>query len=649
MKEKTNSVKVGKRTGKKKHSRRGQRRRGRPRMSKIPLVKKGRRIRRLRKKERCEYDDEGDADFIDNCPVLGEMSKKNGKRSRKYTVDSDSDFMPSGSSDYNYTISEEEREQVREANQLHRDLKTSLRSSTSVKGIQQNGDQCEQSQVPGRKGKEKVKEIKPEVGRQVCGICLSEENKRRFRGTLNCCSHYFCFACIMEWSKVESRCPCCKQRFKTITKTGRSTAGVDLRSLVIPVPKRDQVYQPSEEEIRNFIDPYENVICTECHEGGDDGLMLLCDLCDSPAHTYCVGLGRQVPEGNWYCNGCRPVALGSSNSQAFVPLIGQSTPGREPFNGPSPLANMGEGLDPIIESSPRVLFTQGFGNLSSPRLYNGDLEVASPQSVAGAPTLSGRRQLHRRIQDMLSNNRMNLMASRSHGILAANMHGNLSNSQFCQDRETTVQNIRTQEMGASQPVLLEERLRVNDHPSSSLQDRGPFFSRTNPSRQQEVQGPAMERPVSLTLWPELTGTNLVPSYEQVHQCNNRSSVGFDVNLSPYRIREESQFYAAKEQLGPVVKSHLKRLSCDIELGPDTFTEIARSSIHTILGACGLEHNQSEVHNVPPPLVCIHGDKVAAGETSLMKGFCSSCFDSFVGDVVKRIMDTKLPRWLSLAL
>ena len=68
-----------------------------------------------------------------------------------------------------------------------------------------------------------------------------------------------------------------------------------------------QVYQPSEEEIRGFLDPYANVVCVECQQGGDDNLMLLCDLCDSPSHTYCVGLGREVPEGNWYCNGCRSI------------------------------------------------------------------------------------------------------------------------------------------------------------------------------------------------------------------------------------------------------------------------------------------------------------------------------------------------------
>lgn len=41
-----------------------------------------------------------------------------------------------------------------------------------------------------------------------------------------------------------------------------------------------------------------------CQEAGDEGVLLLCDGCDSAAHTYCVGLGLSVPRGDWFCNAC---------------------------------------------------------------------------------------------------------------------------------------------------------------------------------------------------------------------------------------------------------------------------------------------------------------------------------------------------------
>lgn len=165
-----------------------------------------------------------------------------GRRKRATViVNSDSDFVSSEPSDYEYTISEEEREQVREATAFCEKLKTNLRSSSSLKLTEEEKLVPLKGKRPGRKGKQKVVDLNIEIGKQVCGICLSEEGKKTVRGVLNCCSHYFCFACIMEWSKVESRCPLCKQRFATISRTARTDGGHDLRDAVFPVPERDQV------------------------------------------------------------------------------------------------------------------------------------------------------------------------------------------------------------------------------------------------------------------------------------------------------------------------------------------------------------------------------------------------------------------------
>ncbi|XP_022742255.1 tyrosine-protein kinase BAZ1B-like [Durio zibethinus] len=645
MKKKKNNMKVTKRglwkRGSSKHKKRKK-----SAVSKKPLRKRGRKKCGLKRKKRAEEEDD-DCDFIDNTQIVRKKSRTNaGQRKKAYVVASDSDFVSSGSSDYEYTISEEEREQVKEANQSCGSLKTSLRSSSSSKRSQEFEELGQQMKPTERKGKEKVEETKAEVIKQVCGICLSEEDKRRLRGTLNCCSHYFCFTCIMEWSKVESRCPLCKQRFETISKQARSMAGVDLRDVVIQVPKRDQVYQPSEEELRSYLDPYENVICFECHQGGDDALMLLCDLCDSSAHTYCVGLGREVPEGNWYCYGCRPVALGSSSSQVQDSLPDQRTINNL-YNRLSPIVNLGESLDSIIGPSPRMPSTPGFVGLSSPRFPFGDSPAVSPVSGVGAPTLTGRRWLHRQIQNLRSINRMNLMTGRTDGISTANMDIDFVNSHIDQSRETTVQQARTQDMGTQHQTVFE--LRLQDDPSSSLRSRDFFSSRLGHLRRQAVRDsttPTFNTSINLMLWPELAG---ISSNEQLRRCSNGSNIGPDGCGLPFSVRDEGNFSMAKEQLQAMVRSHLKDLSNNIDLDNGTFKDIATSSMHTLLAACGLEHRRSEVHLVPAPSNCAHIERVAAGHVSLLKGCCLTCFDSFVKDVVKRIMDTRSPQWLSLGL
>lgn len=71
-----------------------------------------------------------------------------------------------------------------------------------------------------------------------CMICLSDCGKS-IRGEIDCCDHYFCFICVMEWAKIESRCPACKRRFSTIRRPFKD--GVFAPERVVRVPLRDQV------------------------------------------------------------------------------------------------------------------------------------------------------------------------------------------------------------------------------------------------------------------------------------------------------------------------------------------------------------------------------------------------------------------------
>jgi len=39
-----------------------------------------------------------------------------------------------------------------------------------------------------------------------------------------------------------------------------------------------------------------------CYGAKDENLILICDLCDNISHTFCVGLGYTVTEGDWFCH-----------------------------------------------------------------------------------------------------------------------------------------------------------------------------------------------------------------------------------------------------------------------------------------------------------------------------------------------------------
>ncbi|KAJ8644817.1 hypothetical protein MRB53_006565 [Persea americana] len=128
----------------------------------------------------------------------------------------------------------------------------------------------------------------------MCGICLLEEGKV-VRGQIDCCNHYFCYVCIMEWAKKESLCPMCKQRFRSIRRPHKD--GVFACERIFEVPIRDQVYNPIRNDLRRPSNTHACVYCTECQSSKDECL-LLCDLCNSAMHIFCVGLGVTVPEGS---------------------------------------------------------------------------------------------------------------------------------------------------------------------------------------------------------------------------------------------------------------------------------------------------------------------------------------------------------------
>ncbi|KAM7469933.1 hypothetical protein LguiA_008116 [Lonicera macranthoides] len=434
--------------------------------------------------------------------VVEERSKKvsGRRRRRRFKANSDSDFVSSGSSDYEYTISEEEREQVRGGNKVCTSLTTSLRTSKRLEEEVPH----QQLKRPGRKGKEKVVEdLKKEVGKKVCGICLTEQGKKTVRGILNCCDHYFCFPCIMEWSKVESRCPLCKQRFVTIGKPARSNTSFDLRT--IPVPERDQVYQPTEEELRGYLDPYENVICTECQQGGDDSLMLLCDVCDSPAHTYCVGLGHVVPEGNWYCEGCRPTALGSLNPQGISPTPDRRATSNLSGVSSSPAYNVGEGIDLNISYVPDTPLTQENGGFSSSRRAVVDFHAGSPAFASGANTVSERRRIRLMFPNLLDNS-----DGRPNGISTTSSGTRLFGYQL--DREIARQRTITPENNT--PFMHSRD--VDSSGLSYLSGRG--------------QHPTSTSGIGMEFNPGL-------NYEQLPPFSSISVVGSDASASLFACRE----------------------------------------------------------------------------------------------------------------
>ncbi|KAM0917763.1 hypothetical protein ACQ4PT_009208 [Festuca glaucescens] len=219
-------------------------------------------------------------------------------------------------------------------------------------------------------------EAEPKAAEGVpCGICLTD-SRRAIRGELDCCAHHFCFVCIMAWARVESRCPYCKARFRTIRRP--PVPGRLPSERIVTVAQRIQVWHPLGNESSVVgADPSANSTCSVCSCTNDEDLLLLCELCDVAAHTYCAGLGTTVPEDDWFCKDCATskeehsrcqIDDGSGSSDESELEISIEVPSAEPVTDPYRSGIVDEGYSrssvrPInMQSSGPVPVSSTFGN-----------------------------------------------------------------------------------------------------------------------------------------------------------------------------------------------------------------------------------------------------------------------------------------------
>ncbi|XP_075483507.1 LOW QUALITY PROTEIN: uncharacterized protein At4g10930 [Primulina tabacum] len=150
-----------------------------------------------------------------------------------------------------------------------------------------------------------------------CGICMDVIIDR---GVLDCCQHWFCFACIDNWATITSLCPLCQNEFQLITcvpvydtvggyKTDEDTIHRDDDWLI--EGKNNTLSFPS-----YYID--ENaVVCLDedgckirsgsvaVEEDLDVDTSIACDSCDKWYHAFCVGFDPEgTSDSSWLCPRC---------------------------------------------------------------------------------------------------------------------------------------------------------------------------------------------------------------------------------------------------------------------------------------------------------------------------------------------------------
>ncbi|KAF9594625.1 hypothetical protein IFM89_034247 [Coptis chinensis] len=165
-----------------------------------------------------------------------------------------------------------------------------------------------------------------------CGICMDVIIDR---GVLECCEHWFCFACIDNWATITNLCPLCQKEFQMITCVPvYDTIGsgkVDDDS----ISRDDDWCIQGTNNTLSFPSYYIDENAVICLNGngcklrngaatsGDDSILdtsIACDSCDIWYHAFCVDFDPEsTSEISWLCPRCiHDVPLQSDGSSKLM-------------------------------------------------------------------------------------------------------------------------------------------------------------------------------------------------------------------------------------------------------------------------------------------------------------------------------------------
>ncbi|KAI1330331.1 hypothetical protein F5Y16DRAFT_396300 [Xylariaceae sp. FL0255] len=116
------------------------------------------------------------------------------------------------------------------------------------------------------------------------------------------CGHVLHDSCLREWTGKANSCPICRQNFHMVDVYDK-VGGTLLSSYKVEDKKQVAEFDPQTWLDENPEDEEEIRPCPICGHADHEDVLLLCDSCDAPYHTYCVGLDS-VPHGHWFCMEC---------------------------------------------------------------------------------------------------------------------------------------------------------------------------------------------------------------------------------------------------------------------------------------------------------------------------------------------------------
>ncbi|KAK7911270.1 hypothetical protein PG985_013751 [Apiospora marii] len=136
------------------------------------------------------------------------------------------------------------------------------------------------------------------------------------------CGHVLHDVCLRQWTGKANSCPICRQTFNSVIVYDR-VGGNKLDSYAVADKKQIAEFDAPAWLAENPEPEEPAQPCPICNRSDQEDILLLCDSCDAPYHTHCIGLDH-VPRGHWFCMECADEGAALAAAELVDPESGLS-------------------------------------------------------------------------------------------------------------------------------------------------------------------------------------------------------------------------------------------------------------------------------------------------------------------------------------
>ncbi|KAH8595035.1 hypothetical protein B0O99DRAFT_512984 [Bisporella sp. PMI_857] len=132
-----------------------------------------------------------------------------------------------------------------------------------------------------------------------------KDHEQQLIALIKPCGHVLHDECLRQWSQKANSCPICRHNFNLVEVLDKVGGNV-LSDYEVEDKKQVHEFDPAAWIADNEEEEEEHGMeCLICDSNASPEVLLICEGCESPYHTYCLSLDGLPSGSSWFCMACQ--------------------------------------------------------------------------------------------------------------------------------------------------------------------------------------------------------------------------------------------------------------------------------------------------------------------------------------------------------